>query len=96
MPAAWRFLEGLPARVTRSGAVRDALATLRPLKVLVVGEAIIDEYDYCVPLGKAPKDPDHLRAAREARASGGRSLRLREPPGWILQRGRPGHESRSR
>jgi len=68
-PAAWRFLEAFRRR-HGSGAVRDALATLRPLKVLVVGEAIIDEYDYCVPLGKAPKDPiisaRHVKLERQA------------------------------
>jgi bifunctional ADP-heptose synthase (sugar kinase/adenylyltransferase) len=68
-PAARHFLEGFRRR-HGSGAVRDALATFRPLKVLVVGEAIIDEYDYCVPLGKAPKDPmisaRHVKLERQA------------------------------
>ena len=67
--AARHFLEGLRRR-HGSGAVRDALAKFRPLKVLVVGEAIIDEYDYCVPLGKAPKDPmisaRHVKLERQA------------------------------
>ncbi|HBH00806.1 MAG: hypothetical protein A2X36_02190 [Elusimicrobia bacterium GWA2_69_24] len=42
----------------RHGAeeVLGALRTLSDLDVLVVGEAILDEYCYCVPLGKAPKD----------------------------------------
>jgi len=68
-PAARHFLEGFRRR-HGSGAVRDALATFRPLKVLVVDEAIIDEYDYCVPLGKAPKDPmisaRHVKLERQA------------------------------
>jgi len=68
-PAERRFLEGVRAR-HGSGVVRAALATLRPLKALVIGEAIIDEYSYCVPLGKAPKDPiissRHLRLERHA------------------------------
>jgi bifunctional ADP-heptose synthase (sugar kinase/adenylyltransferase) len=33
------------------------LDRLRNLKVLVVGEAIIDEYQYCTALGKSAKDP---------------------------------------
>jgi bifunctional ADP-heptose synthase (sugar kinase/adenylyltransferase) len=68
-PGARRFLEGFRARHA-SGVVRDALAALRPLKVLVIGEAIIDEYSYCVPLGKAPKEPvistRHVRLERHA------------------------------
>jgi rfaE bifunctional protein nucleotidyltransferase chain/domain len=32
------------------------LKKLSDLKVLVVGEAILDEYFYCIPLGKTPKD----------------------------------------
>jgi bifunctional ADP-heptose synthase (sugar kinase/adenylyltransferase) len=68
-PEARRFLEGFRARHA-SGVVRDALAALRPLKVLVIGEAIIDEYSYCVPLGKAPKEPaissKHVRLERHA------------------------------
>lgn len=68
-PGARDFLDGFKARHA-SGVVRDALAALRPLKVLVVGEAIIDEYSYCVPLGKSPKEPvistRHVRLERQA------------------------------
>lgn len=68
-PGARRFLEGFRSRHP-AGVVRDALAALRPLKVLVIGEAIIDEYSYCVPLGKAPKEPiistRHVRLERHA------------------------------
>jgi bifunctional ADP-heptose synthase (sugar kinase/adenylyltransferase) len=68
-PGARRFLEGFRARHA-AGVVRDALAALRTLKVLVIGEAIIDEYRYCVPLGKAPKEPaissKHVRLERHA------------------------------
>jgi bifunctional ADP-heptose synthase (sugar kinase/adenylyltransferase) len=35
-------------------AVLDAMASL---KVLVIGDTIIDEYQYCEPLGKSNKDP---------------------------------------
>ena len=68
-PGARRFLEAFRARHA-SGVVGDALAALRPLKALVIGEAIIDEYRYCVPLGKAPKAPiisaRHVRLERHA------------------------------
>lgn len=64
-----RFLDGFKARHS-TGEVLEALAALRPLKVLVVGEAIIDEYSYCTPIGKAPKDPiisaKHVRLERQA------------------------------
>ncbi len=63
------FLESFRAR-HGTGVVRDAMRALRSLKVLVIGEAIIDEYSYCVPLGKAPKDPiisaRHVRLERQA------------------------------
>jgi bifunctional ADP-heptose synthase (sugar kinase/adenylyltransferase) len=32
------------------------LASVRRLRALVLGEAIIDEYAYCLPLGKSPKE----------------------------------------
>jgi bifunctional ADP-heptose synthase (sugar kinase/adenylyltransferase) len=68
-PPAQPFLESFRARHA-AGVVRDALAALRPLRVLVIGEAIIDEYRYCVPLGKASKDSvlstKHVRIERHA------------------------------
>lgn len=64
-----RFLDGFKARHS-TAEVLEALAALRPLKVLVVGEAIVDEYSYCTPIGKAPKDPiisaKHVRLERHA------------------------------
>ncbi|MGH7359319.1 MAG: hypothetical protein ACREJR_10950, partial [Candidatus Rokuibacteriota bacterium] len=64
-----RFLDGFRARHTAE-AVLGGLAALRTLRVLVVGEAIIDEYSYCLPVGKSPKEPiittRHLRSERHA------------------------------
>lgn len=37
--------------------VRRHLDALRPLRVLIVGEAILDEYVYCEALGKSGKEP---------------------------------------
>ena len=34
----------------------ESLESLRNMKVLVIGDAIIDEYHYCKPLGKSPKE----------------------------------------
>ena len=39
-----------------SDEIIGRLKGLSDLKVLVVGEAILDEYFYCIPLGKTPKD----------------------------------------
>jgi bifunctional ADP-heptose synthase (sugar kinase/adenylyltransferase) len=64
-----RFLDGFKTRHSIE-VVLEALAALRPLKVLVIGEAIVDEYSYCTPIGKAPKDPiistKHVRLERHA------------------------------
>ena len=37
--------------------IASQLATLKKLKVLVIGDAIIDEYHYCTQLGKSSKEP---------------------------------------
>jgi rfaE bifunctional protein nucleotidyltransferase chain/domain len=50
-----RFLRGFRMRHS-ADAVLSGLADLHKLRVLVVGEAIVDEYRYCVPLGKSPKE----------------------------------------
>jgi rfaE bifunctional protein nucleotidyltransferase chain/domain len=39
-----------------SDEIVSRLKSLSDLKVLVVGEAILDEYFYCIPLGKTTKD----------------------------------------
>ena len=66
---AHRFLEEFRTRHTVE-AVLDGLASLRALRVLVIGEAIVDEYNYCAPLGKSPKEAivttRHLGAERHA------------------------------
>lgn len=50
-----KYLQGLVARHT----AQDIIALLRGLsdmRVLVVGDAIIDQYSYCEPLGKSPRE----------------------------------------
>ena len=37
------------------GEIQDNLGNLRDLKVLIVGDGIVDEYHYCEPMGKSPK-----------------------------------------
>jgi len=50
--------------------VLSRLDELQTLQVLVIGEAIIDEYNYCSPLGKSPKEAivttKYLRQERHA------------------------------
>jgi rfaE bifunctional protein nucleotidyltransferase chain/domain len=41
----------------RAAQVLGYLESLRALSVLVIGEAIIDEYQYCEAIGKSSKDP---------------------------------------
>jgi len=50
-----RFLEGFKIRHTPEGVIAR-LNTLRNMRVLVIGEAIIDEYHYVQPMGKSPKE----------------------------------------
>ena len=68
---AQRFLEDFRARYSVDDLV-DRLRALADLKVLVVGEAIIDEYHYCVPVGKSPKEAIvSTRHVREEAHAGG-------------------------
>jgi bifunctional ADP-heptose synthase (sugar kinase/adenylyltransferase) len=64
-----RFLEALRARHPAETVLRG-LASLRTLRALVVGEAIIDEYNFCTLLGKSPKEAivttKHLGTERQA------------------------------
>jgi len=39
-----------------SDEIIDRLKKLKDLKVLVLGDTIVDEYHYCQPLGKSPKE----------------------------------------
>lgn len=51
-----QFLAGFSARHTSTDVIKW-LEAARPLKVLVLGEVIIDEYQYCETIGKAGKEP---------------------------------------
>lgn len=50
------FLSAFSARYS-SEQVLSFLDGARPLKTLVIGEAIIDEYQYCETIGKSGKEP---------------------------------------
>jgi len=66
--------EGVSSYVTEFAArhpikrVLDYLQRAKDLKVLLVGEAIVDEYEYCETMGKSGKEPilaaRHLRTER--------------------------------
>jgi len=60
-PRTSRYLKALSKRYDID-QIRDQLNDLRKLKVLVIGDAIIDEYRYCSPMGKSSKE--HLVANR--------------------------------
>lgn len=62
-----RYLSNLPDEIDtylrffrkrhRLGEIEDLLERMAALRVLVVGDTILDEYLYCDPIGKSNKDP---------------------------------------
>ena len=69
--AARRWLADFKTRHTLDG-ILGGLEALTALRVLVVGEAILDEYHYCAPLGKSPKEAIvSVRHLREETFAGG-------------------------
>ena len=65
------YLQALRQRYS-SDQVLERLRELAPLRVLVVGEAILDQYCYCIPLGKSPKETIvATRFASEEQFAGG-------------------------
>ena len=51
-----KFLSGFSRKYRFSDIVR-AIELLKDLKVLLIGDGIIDEYYYCLPMGRAAKSP---------------------------------------
>ena len=49
------FLKSFRDRYTADGVI-DKLKSISKLKILVIGDAIIDEYHYCRAMGKSPKE----------------------------------------
>lgn len=65
------FLTAFRARY-QAGDIRQYIERLRPLRPLVVGEAIVDEYVYCSAMGKSAKEPIlAMRYERVERYAGG-------------------------
>ncbi len=50
------FLRDFASKYTSSDIVNH-LENLKNLKVLIIGDGIIDEYHYCIPMGKSAKSP---------------------------------------
>ncbi|MBF0570595.1 MAG: adenylyltransferase/cytidyltransferase family protein [Candidatus Omnitrophica bacterium] len=50
-----RYLQAIEKRYPVESIV-ESIEKLKKLKVLVIGDAIIDEYHYCVPMGKSSKE----------------------------------------
>src|SRR3989338_4938773 len=57
----FKYLRALGKRYTIDSVV-NSLQGLKKLNALVIGDAIIDEYHYCLPMGKSSKE--HLVATR--------------------------------
>lgn len=50
-----KYLKKLSARYSVD-ALFEKIATIEKMKILVIGDTIIDQYHYCLPLGKSSKD----------------------------------------
>jgi rfaE bifunctional protein kinase chain/domain/rfaE bifunctional protein nucleotidyltransferase chain/domain len=70
-----RWLEEF-RRHHRPEEIADQLETLRALRVLVIGEAIVDEYVSCEALGKSGKEPILAMRACSAEAYPGGALAI--------------------
>jgi len=55
-PKTREFLDGFKKTYSFEDVAND-IDKMKDLKVLVIGDTIIDEYHYCVPLGKSSKSP---------------------------------------
>lgn len=50
------FLENFKRKYT-SDFIIEKILSLKDIKILVIGDAIIDQYHYCLPIGKSSKEP---------------------------------------
>ena len=50
------YLDDLKNRYS-ADYITDRLSTLENLKIIVIGDSIIDQYHYCFPVGKSSKEP---------------------------------------
>ena len=65
------YLQAIRSRYSADRVI-ERLRSLSDLRVLVVGEAILDQYCYCLPMGKSPKETIvSTRYASEEHFAGG-------------------------
>lgn len=55
-PRLKEFLSSFKSKYS-ADVIVEKLLTLAHLKILVLGDAIIDQYDFCLPMGKSSKEP---------------------------------------
>lgn len=60
-PRTVKYLKAMAKRYSMDYII-ESIAALKKLKVLVIGDTIVDEYHYCSPMGKSSKE--HLVANR--------------------------------
>lgn len=70
-PRTLRYLKAISKRYSLDFIV-ESLEALKKLKVLVIGDAIVDQYHYCLPMGKSSKEPlvAHRYISEESFAGG--------------------------
>lgn len=54
-PSTFKYLKAISKRYSADSII-EKLNSLKKLKALVIGDAIIDQYHYCMPLGKSSKE----------------------------------------
>lgn len=70
-PIVDRYLQGIAEKFSQA-EIKSYIDNIEKLKVLIVGEAIIDEYVYCEALGKSGKEPMlAIKHVSEERFAGG-------------------------
>lgn len=72
-PKTKEYLESLKRKYT-SEQIIEKLTQTNQLNVLVIGDAIIDQYHYCLPLGKSSKEPVMVHGYRGDESFAGGSL----------------------
>lgn len=60
-PRTFKYLKAIGKKYP-TDVILDSLDSLKKLKVLIIGDAIIDQYHYCTPMGKSSKE--HLVVTR--------------------------------
>lgn len=70
-PKTKKYLDILKSRYT-SDYIIERLSSMHALNVLVIGDAIVDQYHYCLPMGKSSKEPImvHQYVSEESFAGG--------------------------